>query len=169
MEEQKNNKGLIIIICVLCVLVLALGGYIVYDKLNEEKVVDDTPTETKQENTTTATDIKVTNFEGIFDESDTEVVKAQKIAKEVMTAINNKDLARLEQMMGYKPEYIIEYDIHNYNVDVDNHEYIEDEYVFTETYEGNTITSGGQITGYNLIIRFETDGKIHVEPTCSGI
>lgn len=32
MEEIKSNKGLIIIICILSVLVLALGGYIVYDK-----------------------------------------------------------------------------------------------------------------------------------------
>jgi len=33
MEEKKNNKGLIIVVCVLSVLVLALGGFIVYDKV----------------------------------------------------------------------------------------------------------------------------------------
>lgn len=41
MEEQKSNKGLIIIVCILSVLVLTLSGYIVYDKFfskSEQKV-----------------------------------------------------------------------------------------------------------------------------------
>jgi len=33
MEEKNNNKGLIILVCILIVLVLALGGFIVYDKV----------------------------------------------------------------------------------------------------------------------------------------
>lgn len=33
MEEMKNSKGIIWLIVVLIVLVLELGGYIVYDKL----------------------------------------------------------------------------------------------------------------------------------------
>ena len=31
--ENKNNKGLIVLIVVLIIMVLGLGGYIVYDKL----------------------------------------------------------------------------------------------------------------------------------------
>ena len=33
MEGQKSNKGLVVLVCVLCVLVLALGGFILYDKV----------------------------------------------------------------------------------------------------------------------------------------
>ena len=33
MDNPKNNKGLYIVVGVLCVLVLLLGGYIVYDKV----------------------------------------------------------------------------------------------------------------------------------------
>ena len=31
--ENKNNKGLIVLIVVLIIMVLGLGGYIVYDKV----------------------------------------------------------------------------------------------------------------------------------------
>ena len=33
MENQKNNSGLVALIIVLCLVVLGLGGYIVYDKV----------------------------------------------------------------------------------------------------------------------------------------
>ena len=33
MEEKNNNKGLIILVCILGVLVLALGGFVIYDKV----------------------------------------------------------------------------------------------------------------------------------------
>lgn len=37
MENQKDNRGLIILVCFLCVLVLSFGGYIVYDKIQNNK------------------------------------------------------------------------------------------------------------------------------------
>ena len=38
MENQKNNSGLMVLIVILCLIVLGLGGYIVYDKvINKEK------------------------------------------------------------------------------------------------------------------------------------
>ncbi len=37
MEEKKNNKLLIILLIVFAIVVLALGGYIVYNKLTEEE------------------------------------------------------------------------------------------------------------------------------------
>ena len=37
MDNQKKNTGLYILIAILCVLVLALGGYIVYDKTQNNK------------------------------------------------------------------------------------------------------------------------------------
>lgn len=36
MEKQKSNKVLIILVCVLSVLVLALGGFIIYNNQNKE-------------------------------------------------------------------------------------------------------------------------------------
>lgn len=41
---EKNNKGLIILVIILIIMVLSLGGYIVYDKLidNKNDVVDKT-------------------------------------------------------------------------------------------------------------------------------
>ena len=43
--ERKNNKGLIILVVILIIMVLSLGGYIVYDKFidnNKNDVVDKT-------------------------------------------------------------------------------------------------------------------------------
>ena len=43
--ERKNNKGLIILVVILIIMVLSLGGYIVYDKfidINKNNVVDKT-------------------------------------------------------------------------------------------------------------------------------
>ncbi len=37
MDNQKKNTGLYVLIAILCVLVLALGGYIVYDKTQNNK------------------------------------------------------------------------------------------------------------------------------------
>ena len=55
MENQKRNTGLYVIVSILCVLVLLLGGYIVYDKVLSNK---ETPTEnnvTNNDNTTNNT------------------------------------------------------------------------------------------------------------------
>ncbi len=41
MENQKNNTGLIVLVIVLFLLVLGLGGYIIYDKvINKEKPIE---------------------------------------------------------------------------------------------------------------------------------
>ncbi len=42
---EKNNKGLIILVVILIIMVLSLGGYIIYDKFidnNKNNVVDKT-------------------------------------------------------------------------------------------------------------------------------
>lgn len=45
MEEQKNSKKLIILVCLLSILVLALGGFILYDKVfsNQEQKPTEKP------------------------------------------------------------------------------------------------------------------------------
>ncbi len=48
-EEKKNNKGLYVIIAVLCLLVLGLGGYIIYDK-SLSNIQKDTNTNNKNHN-----------------------------------------------------------------------------------------------------------------------
>ena len=49
MEENKNNKGLIVLIIILIIMVLGLGSYIVYDKIISNK-----STETNESNNTKA-------------------------------------------------------------------------------------------------------------------
>ena len=58
MEEKNNNKGLIILICILSVLVLALGGFIVYDKVLSKKEL---PADNKTGEIKTEDTIKVLN------------------------------------------------------------------------------------------------------------
>ena len=64
---EKNNKGLIILVVILIIMVLSLGGYIVYDKfidINKNNVVD-------------KTDDKVDNSE-VDNEDDNKVVQDTK-------------------------------------------------------------------------------------------
>lgn len=65
--ERKNNKGLIILVVILIIMVLSLGGYIVYDKFidnNKNNVVD-------------KTDDKVDNSE-VDNEDDNKIVQDTK-------------------------------------------------------------------------------------------
>ena len=39
MEQEKNNSGLIALVIILCLLVLGMGGYIVYDKKISDKEI----------------------------------------------------------------------------------------------------------------------------------
>ena len=52
MENQKNNNGLIALVIVLFLLVLGLGGYIVYDKIltNKETPVENNVTNVDESN-----------------------------------------------------------------------------------------------------------------------
>ena len=53
MDNQKKNTGLYVLIAILCVLVLALGGYIVYDKTQNDKSSTTTTTDTTNSNANT--------------------------------------------------------------------------------------------------------------------
>lgn len=55
MDNQKKNTGLYVLIFILFVLVLALGGYIVYDKTQNKKPVETSTTNTTNTNTDTNT------------------------------------------------------------------------------------------------------------------
>ena len=60
MENNKNSKGLIVLVIVLIICVLGLGGYIVYDKLSTK------PTQTT-DNTKSSTTKKIEKEENMFD------------------------------------------------------------------------------------------------------
>jgi hypothetical protein len=177
--ESQNNKALKILVCVLCVLVLLLGGYIVYDKMNEKNVETEnvtTNTEKIQTNNTSTNTSTETNtvkrYQDAYNENDTDLVKAQKIAKEVMNAINSKDYDYLAQMVGEGDvEGVKKYDVHNYKVDLDNYRKIDElnEFVFDEKYESNISNDLESELGFMLVITFEVDGKIRIDINCTGI
>ena len=50
MKENKTNKGLVVLVIILFILVLGLGTYIVYDKvINKDEVVSKTDSNDKKE------------------------------------------------------------------------------------------------------------------------
>ena len=59
MEKEKNNSGLIALVIVLFLLVLGLGGYIVYDKVlsNKETPTNNTDNEINENTNTSDTNI----------------------------------------------------------------------------------------------------------------
>ena len=174
--ENQNNKGLKILVCILCVIVLAMGGYIVYDKINDNKNADTDINEinnnAQADNTTTTTNTSTSERSlQIYNDNDTDLVKAQKIAKEVMNAVNNKDYDYLEQLVSKdEVERIKKYDVHNYSVNLDNYREFDElnEYVFDETYGSNIPENQESELGNMLVVSFEADG-IHVDMFCTGI
>ena len=58
MEKEKNNGGLIALVIILFLLVLVLGGYIVYDKVLSKSETPNNPTQSQQENTSTTSSVK---------------------------------------------------------------------------------------------------------------
>ncbi len=78
MDNQKKNVGLYVLIVILLVLVLALGGYIVYDKTQNNKTIENSTTNTTNTNTDTNTLIsKINNTKDwIYDAEYTKKVNA---------------------------------------------------------------------------------------------
>lgn len=50
MEDQNKNKGLYVLIAILCLLVLCLGGYIIYDKVINRQSLQTNDKTNKKEN-----------------------------------------------------------------------------------------------------------------------
>ena len=113
----------------------------------------------------------------LYLESDSEHDKAKKIAKSFENAVNNKDWYYLYKLCGTKTDLFIEYDIHNYKVDIDNShnlasleiENSEHEYIFDETFDWDK-TKAASLDGYfggMLIIEFENN-EPSIAPLCTG-
>lgn len=109
----------------------------------------------------------IKNISDVISDNDTKLAKAQKIAKEVMTAVSSKDWYYLAKLVGTDADYFIKYGIYNYTIDVNDYKEIDGEYIFNETYE--TTSPVNEALGKLLIIKFEDGGKIIIDPNCTGI
>lgn len=109
----------------------------------------------------------IKNISDVISNNDTKLAKAQKIAKEVMTAVSSKDWYYLAKLVGTDADYFIKYGIYNYTIDVNDYQEIDGEYIFNETYE--TTSPVNEALGKLLIIKFEDGGKIVIDPNCTGI
>lgn len=114
----------------------------------------------------------IKNIYDVISDNDTKIAKAQKIANEVMNAINNKDWYYLAKMVGISADNFINYGIYNFNVNINDYEEINGEYIFDETYDWDKtkLNSPKDVSlGNMLIIKFEDDGRIVIYPNCTGI
>lgn len=139
------------------------------EKLEKEiNELKNTNSENQSSNSTNSYEIgTIKNIYDVISDDDTKLVKAQKIAKEVMTAVNNKDWYYLAKMVGTDADYFIKYGIYNYTINVNNYQEINGEYIFNETYE--TTSAVNESLGKMLIIKFEDGGRIVIDPNCTGI
>lgn len=64
--ENKNNKTLIILIIVLALLVIGLGGYVIYDKLLSDNTVNENNLNNEENNQNDTNQENNLNEEGIF-------------------------------------------------------------------------------------------------------
>lgn len=114
----------------------------------------------------------IKNIYDVISDNDTKIAKAQKIANEVMNAVNNKDWYYLAKMVGSDADNFVNYGIYNYNININDYQEINEEYIFNETYDWDKtkLSSPKDISlGSMLIIKFEDGGRIVINPNCTGI
>lgn len=93
MNESKKNKGVIVVISILVVIVLTLGGYILYDKvLKKDEVREENPMEEKEE---------IEEEEELFDNAIKEEI-SQKIS--ILESIQKIDTEQNEIAPIYKKD-----------------------------------------------------------------
>lgn len=114
----------------------------------------------------------IKNLSDAFSDNDAQSVKAQKIAQEVMNAVNNKDWYYLAKMVGTDADSFINYGIYNYKIDTNKYDKHDNKYVFTETYDWDKskLSSPNDISlGHALVIEFDENGRILIDTNCTGI
>lgn len=157
---MKNKNKSTIIILLLIAIIIVLSGYILYDGFLQK---------TKQNNNNL---YELKSIYNAFDDSDTELIKAQKIVKEVEDAVNNKDWYYLGKILGNQADYYIKYGIYNYKVDKNNYQYIDGKYVFNEKFDWDKtkLNSLEDISlGTLLVIIFEDGGAIKIYTNSTGV
>ena len=149
------------------------------NELNQstEQLQNETNTYSENQETTIYKTQALNKLSDLYLESDSEHDKAKKIAKSFENAVNNKDWYYLYKLCGTKTDLFIEYDIHNYKVDIDNShnlasleiENSEHEFIFDETFDWDK-TKAASLDGYfggMLIIEFENN-EPSIAPLCTG-
>lgn len=178
---EKKDKEIKILSCILCLLLLIFAGYIIFENV-DNKYNDNNDNCTTTESTNIQTEKttienkqnkneytidKIRRVQDAYEDDDTNVVKAQKIAKEIEYAINKKDYYYLAKIVGNDADYIVKYGIYNYSVDINDYEVKNEKYIFKETYKSSSVIE--EPLGNLLVIQFITGGKIEIEPNCSGV
>lgn len=142
----------------------------------QKEITELKKTNSKNQTPTSTNNYTIGTIKNIYDvisDNDTKLVQAQKIAKEVMNAVNSKDWYYLAKMVGTDADYFVEYGIYNYNVDINNCRELDGEYIFNESYsfDKTKLESPKDIAlGCMLIIEFEDDGgRIRINPNCTGV
>ena len=103
-ETKKNNKGLYAIIAILCVALLGLGGFVVYDKFIKEDSKENKPTNTNKEDKNVKTKDKILKETTLS--NDDEIVK--KLANKVINVYPTNSIGNFEY-----EDYIYKKDIMN--------------------------------------------------------
>lgn len=180
MENKKSGLTvvLVIIIAVLCLVIGSLLGSknsIGTDKKeNNNEVVNKEEINKEENNNKITYEVgEIKNIHDVISDGDTNFQKAQKIAKELMDAVNNKDWYYLAKMVGSDADYFIKYGIYNYNVDVNNYgdrDGIEfaffDATIDWDKTKLNSLEDEG--LGRMLVITFEDGGRIRITPFATG-
>lgn len=124
-------------------------------------------------NQTTSNNYQFTT-KGLYDiisSNDSNLTKAQKIAKEFEKDVNNKDWYTIAKLIGWNADYYIKYGINNYSVDTNKYEALGNEYVFYEKYDWdktklNSLNDVG--LGSMLTIEFKDGGGIVINSLSTG-
>ncbi len=176
MEEKREKKiNLFSVILILIILILIAGLVCIFienKKLNQQLSERNNTNEiTNNTETNSINTYKVENIKNIYDayvDEDSNLIKAQKIVKELIDTVNNKDWYYLAKIVGTDADDFIKYDICNYNVNVDDYQELGNKYVFNETYE-TTIDTKSVGLGKLLIITFEDSDSIKIDVNCTGL
>lgn len=178
--ENKKNTLTVILIIIIAVLCLVIGGLMgsknsigTGEKENNNEVADKEETNKEENDNKSNCEIgTIKNIHDVISNNDTNAQKAQKIAKELMNAVNNKDWYYLAKMVGTDADYFIKYGINNYSVDVNNYSDREGtSFVFTEKYDWDKTKYNpleDEEIGNLLVITFEDGGRISIDPNCTG-
>ena len=86
-------------------------------------------------------------------------------------AQNDKKRKDMWENHNADADYFVQYGISNYEVDINDYQKIDNEYVFNESYDFDTtkINSIKDIgLGRLLIIAFEDGGRISIDTNCTG-
>ncbi len=114
MEGKNNNKGLVILVCILSVLVLALGGFIIYDKVLSKADINNEGNLSPKETINNQNEEKKTN---IIDNENNKVIEVDLSTtsgsyENVLSklTINGKDVLNLIETKDIFVDSEIEYD-----------------------------------------------------------